>query len=185
MVVVGDSAVGKTCLQWAYAKQAIPHDYVPTVFDNFTVKLRWVDTIITLQVWDTAGLEDLENIRVLAYANVHVFLICYSLGDPTSLMNVQRKWLPELTRHIENLRFILVGTKKDLRNHDETRFNLSREGCSPIDPAEGEAKAIELGASGYVEWSVVEWEGVEEVFDLALRVAQTPVKEKKKKGEIA
>ena len=51
LVVVGDGAVGKTCMLSTYAKNKFPEEYVPTIFDNTTTTIKVNDTIVNLSLW--------------------------------------------------------------------------------------------------------------------------------------
>ena len=173
LVVVGDGAVGKTCLLVVYAKGEFPKEYVPTVFDNYTAKVKINESRTeNVQLWDTAGQEELENIRTMSYANTSVFLLCFSVVDRSSFDNIENTWLPELRNFVKDPNILLVGTKTDLRNDPETL----KKGA-PISPEEGKTKADAIHAVGYVECSALRADGVKDVFDAAIEFAISPKKE--------
>ena len=80
---LGDGAVGKTSLLLTYIRKGFPTTYNPTVVDNYQTVLklgRNGERILNLDVWDTAGQEDFENIRQLSYSKTHgIALFSYSL----------------------------------------------------------------------------------------------------------
>lgn len=165
-VVVGDGAVGKTCLLISYTNNSFPGQYVPTVFDNYTTNVRVNSQVVSLGLWDTAGQEDYDRLRPLSYPATHVFLVCFSLVQPSSFENVKNKWLPELRNYCPGVPFILVGTKLDLRNDPEHLAEMEeRKLGAPITFAEGQHLANELGAYKYLECSALQQTGLKKVFD--------------------
>ncbi|KAI1303579.1 Ras-related C3 botulinum toxin substrate 1 [Halotydeus destructor] len=173
-VVVGDGAVGKTCLLITYTTSAFPEEYVPTVFDNYSTNVMVDGKPINLGLWETAGQEDYDSFRPLTYRQADVFLICFSLVNPASFENVRAKWYPEVSHHCPNTPAILVGTKLDLRDDAKTLDKLREWKLKPIQCPQGLAMAKEIGSVKYLECSALTQEGMNIVFDEAIRAVLCP-----------
>eukprot|EP00762_Andalucia_godoyi_P006306 ANDGO_05909.mRNA.1 Ras-related protein Rac1 len=177
-VTVGDGAVGKTCMLISYANNQFPEDYVPTVFDNYTANVMVDSQAISLGLWDTAGQEDYDRLRPLAYPGTDIFIVCFSLVAPASLKNVETKWWPELKHNAADTPIVLVGLKLDLRNDEAF---CREKGLTRISKEEGQRMADKLGAAAYVECSAKTQEGLKEAFDKTIQVVLHPPKQQKKK----
>ncbi|KAJ3194882.1 Rho GTPase protein rac1, partial [Entophlyctis luteolus] len=139
---------------------------------------------INLGLWDTAGQEDYDRLRPLSYPQTDVFLVCFSLVNPSSFENVKAKWYPEISHHAPNTPMILVGTKLDLREDRETLERLRDRRMAPISFQQGMQMCKEIGAVKYLECSALTQKGLKNVFDDAIRAvfAPPPARKKNKDG---
>ncbi|XP_032881428.1 rho-related GTP-binding protein RhoQ isoform X2 [Amblyraja radiata] len=156
-VVIGDGAVGKTCLLMSYANDAFPEEYVPTVFDHYAVTVTVGGKQYLLGLYDTAGQEDYDRLRPLSYPMTDVFLICFSVVNPASFQNI------------------------DLRDDPRTLTRLNTLKEKPVTTEQGEKLAKGIGAYCYVECSALTQKGLKTVFDEAIIAILTPKKNVLKK----
>ncbi len=156
-VVVGDGAVGKTCLLWTYTTNIFQGDCTPTVCSifNFPVTVKIGGKPYTLGLCDTMGQEDYDRLRPLSYPQTDVFLVCFSVVNPSSYENVKEKWVPEILHHCQKTPFLLVGTQVDLREDGNTLDKLAKNKLRPITPEQGEKLSKEVNAVKYVECSAL------------------------------
>lgn len=173
-VVVGDGAVGKTCMLMSYATNKFPTEYVPTVFDNYSVTVQIRGTSYQLGLFDTAGQEEYESLRILSYPGTHVFLLTYSVVMPDTMKNIELKWLPEVRQRCPTSAFLIVGTQIDLRDDEKTRQKLQKRKLKPVTSEEGIRLAKRLTADCYVECSALIKTGLKDVFDEALLAVLEP-----------
>lgn len=181
-VVVGDGAVGKTCLLISYTTNAFPGEYIPTVFDNYSANVMVDGKPINLGLWDTAGQEDYDRLRPLSYPQTDVFLICYSVVNPASFENVRSKWFPEIGHHAPNTPIILVGTKSDLKKDAGVLEKMRQKGQQAISDAEAEQMRKNIGAVKNIECSALTQQNLKGVFDEAIRAVLSPPAPPKGKG---
>jgi small GTP-binding protein len=173
-VVVGDGAVGKTCLIMAYSTHSFPSEYVPNVFDNLSTNVMYDSRPIKLSISDTAGQDDYDRFRPLAYPSTDVFLLCFSTSCPSSFQNIRQKWHPEVRHHNPTTPLLLVGTKIDLRNNSNVLSSLRERNLAPTTFSQGEKMAKEIGAVKYIECSSLLGQGTHCVFEEAMKTVLYP-----------
>lgn len=128
-----------------------------------------------------AGPEDSESERQLKYLDSDVILMCFSIYHDESLLNIQRKWIPEV------LRFCPRGTAISLLVYvcqkfsllvvlvvlvgNQTDWEMDAWGMGGlITEQECLAMAKEIGAYAYVQCMAKTNNGVQEVFQMQLRL---------------
>ena len=171
MVIVGDGSCGKTCLYTRFVKGRFPEEYVPEVFESYVGDIRVDGTTVELAFWDTIGDEQYARLRPLSYPDTDVFLMCFSIDSPTSLAKVLEKWAPGVRDFCPDVPIILVGTKKDLRNDENVKRELSKVKQEPVKSEEGSLMCERIKAYAYLECSAKTKEGVRDVFTTAARAA--------------
>ncbi|XP_055996407.1 ras-like GTP-binding protein Rho1 [Ostrea edulis] len=179
LVIVGDGSTGKTCLLMVFSRDQFPDVYIPTVFETYVADIEVDNKQVELALWDTAGQEDYDRLRTLSYPDTDVILMCYSVDNPDSLVNIREKWTPVVKHFCPNVPIVLVANKTDTRNDSEVLKELEVAKKGPVTVKEGQAIADQIRAFAFMECSAKRQEGVRKVFETATRAALQVRKKRK------
>ena len=164
ILACGDGAIGKTCLLISYQSQEFPKVHIPTIFENKTidkeVPINGQPATISIDLWDTAGQEEFDRLRILAYPGTNVLLLCFCVVEPISFKNLAHKWVPEIKQYCPEGQIVLVGTQSDRRAETPQDEQVTAE--------EIDAYKNKIGAVAYVETSALARTNVDECFEIAI-----------------
>eukprot|EP01083_Nonionella_stella_P042147 114037_1 len=119
VILVGDSAVGKSSILHKYVDNQDTDLYLQTIGVDFKIKTIFIeDNAVKLQIWDTTGQERFRSITTSYYKGSNIFLVVFDITDRKSFTNVERH-LHQINQHANHgnlYGMMLIGNKCDLKN---------------------------------------------------------------------
>jgi len=151
-IIIGDSAVGKSCLLLQFTDKRFQPVHDLTIGVEFGARMISIDgKQIKLQIWDTAGQESFRSITRSYYRGAAGALLFYDITRRDTF-NHLTTWLDDARQHSNsNMVIMLIGNKTD----QEQKRAVTRD--------EGEQFAKDHGLI-FMETSAKTSKNVEEAF---------------------
>ncbi|BBH05727.1 RAB GTPase homolog A4A [Prunus dulcis] len=117
VVLIGDSAVGKSQILARFARNEFSLDSKATIGVEFQTRTLVIEhKSVKAQIWDTAGQERYRAVTSAYYRGAVGAMLVYDITKRQSFDHIPR-WLEELRSHADkNIVIILIGNKSDLEN---------------------------------------------------------------------
>ena len=176
IVLLGDSAVGKTSLISRFDAGLFGEDYNPTIGKKVTEKEITMDIggkeqQMNFMVWDIIGQKGYKYSQTTSFYNAKGAIMVCDLTRKETLASLMSYWIPLVLRVIGPVPMIFLGNKSDLE--DECLYGLQE-----IEMMAGSCKAFGIGRNAHIV-SAKTGENVEEAFEDLAKLLMTnyvPVK---------
>ena len=143
IILIGDSAVGKTNIMSKYLKGEFQENTKATVGVEFGSKLFKIDNhTIKAQIWDTAGQEKYKAITGAYYKGSKGAFVVYDITRRDTFESADR-WINDLKVTADpKINIILIGNKCDLEDKREVLKEQGEEKAKSFDCAFFETSAL-------------------------------------------
>ncbi|KAJ1436144.1 small GTPase superfamily [Ochromonadaceae sp. CCMP2298] len=117
LVLLGDSAVGKSCLVVRFVRDEFFEFQEPTIGAAFlTQTVSLDDATVKFEIWDTAGQERYRSLAPMYYRGAAAAIVVYDISKKDSF-NGAKSWVKELQRRGDpNVVIALAGNKADMES---------------------------------------------------------------------
>lgn len=127
IVLLGDSAVGKTSLIQRYVFNHLEDSYIATIGSKVTTKELKIRTPnktekLKLMIWDLIGRKGYHALHARTFVGVHGALLVSDLTRKETLDSLEQYWIPSLFKVVEHIPLVFVCNKSDLKGEFEFEF---------------------------------------------------------------
>ena len=153
LILIGDSAVGKSNILLKYLKNEFDKNSRATVGVEFGTKNVLINgKKVKIQIWDTAGQERYRSITSAYYKGAKGAFIVYDITNKSTFDNID-KWISDLKLNgDQNICIVILGNKSDL---NESRQVSTNDGM----------KKAEMFKTAFMETSALNGENIGEAFE--------------------
>lgn len=115
ILVIGESAVGKSALLLRYTENTFTTSFMTTIGVDFKNKIIEIDGHkVKLQIWDTAGQEKFKAITKAYYRGAHGILVVFDIANMDSFTRTE-SWIESIREANTDIDILLIGNKADLQ----------------------------------------------------------------------
>ncbi|CAD8193323.1 unnamed protein product [Paramecium pentaurelia] len=117
LLIIGDSAVGKTNILKRFCENQYTQNFVSTIGIDFKFRdLEVEGKLMRLQIWDTAGQERFRTITSTYFKGAMGIILVYAVNNLESFQNIQN-WMNQIKQNAsESVIILLVANKSDLND---------------------------------------------------------------------
>ncbi len=106
LVLIGESAVGKTCIATRFIKDEFNYNEITTFPASFVTKTIQLDELsekyVKFSIWDTCGQEKYRSIGKVYYKGVKAAILVYDITSKKSFEQISQYWYKQLIEYAPN-----------------------------------------------------------------------------------
>ena len=156
VVLLGETAVGKSCLISRFVSNKFQSNFVPTMggcYSSKEVKYDKLNKKLKYEIWDTAGQEKYRAINKIFYQDAAVAILVYDITRKDSFEELKNYWYIEVRDNSpKDVIIAIAANKSDLYEFEEVNNEDLQNFADSIN-------AI------YKETSALNGTGINELFD--------------------
>jgi len=118
VVFVGTPDIGVTTFLFRINYGHFPDEYTPSKMDVISRYVNLENHTYELQLWDLDKIEDFIGIRKVAYQETDVFVLCYSIENEQSMIDLNLKWRDEVQKTCPKAKIIVLGLRNNQINSE-------------------------------------------------------------------
>ncbi|UCE37689.1 MAG: GTP-binding protein [Thermoplasmata archaeon] len=127
IVLLGDSAVGKTSLIRRFVFDQFEDSYTSTIGSKVTMKEFSIhrsnaNVDVKFMIWDIIGREGYHALHARTFVGVEGAILVADLTRKETLENLEKYWIPFLFKIVENVPLVFTCNKSDLKGKYEFGF---------------------------------------------------------------